>query len=80
VEEQWKGEPCIAEVIAQNSAVMVQPFAAEKKVVWHLLGSTATLGAVCFAYAEEVYFVVAMAKLELVEGTGNFLPSPHRNI
>jgi hypothetical protein len=61
VEEQWKGEPCIAEVLAQNPAVMVQPFAAEEKVVWGLLGSTATVGAVCFAYAEEVCFVVAMA-------------------
>jgi hypothetical protein len=32
-----------------------------------------------FANAEEVCFVVAMAKLERVEGTGNFPPSPHRN-
>jgi hypothetical protein len=39
------------EVLAQNPAVMVQPFAAEEKVVWGLLGSTAAAGAVCFAYA-----------------------------
>jgi hypothetical protein len=32
-----------------------------------------------YADADEVCFVVAMAKLELVEGTGSFLPSFHRN-
>jgi hypothetical protein len=50
---------------------MVQPFTAEKKVIWSLLGSTATAGVVCF--------IVAMAMLELVEGTDSFPPSLHRN-
>ena len=52
MEQQRKGKPCIAKFIAQYPAVLVQPFAAEEKVFWGLLGSTATAWAVCFANAE----------------------------
>jgi L-serine deaminase len=48
-------------------------------VFWGLFGSTATVRTVCFAYLEEVCFVISMAKLKLVEGTGSFPSCSHRD-
>jgi hypothetical protein len=36
VEKQWKYKSCIAEIMVQNSAVLSQPLATEKKVFWSL--------------------------------------------
>jgi hypothetical protein len=44
----------IIEILAQDSAVFVQPLTAEEEVFWGLFGSTATVRTVCFAYPEEV--------------------------
>jgi hypothetical protein len=63
----------------QDIAAFVQPPTTEEEVFWCLFGSTATVRTVCFAYTEEVCFVVSMAKLKLVEGTGSFLSCFHRD-
>ena len=79
MEEKRESERCIAQILPQYSAVLVQPLAAEEKVFWCLFDATATKSTVCFANPEEVCLVVSMANLELVEGTGNFSSCSHGN-
>ena len=52
VKQKRKSERYISELLSQYSAILVQPLAAEKKVVWGLFDTTAAERTVCFANAE----------------------------